>query len=261
MEAGGRLGGCPDTDQGPAVQPPRELPPTFAATRDALHQVAFFAMAPRRYAVTGRLGLQWTPGGFGTPPYATADGDEHVRVEGDRLVVQTGDDVHSQGITTVRDAARFVGVDYREQWFDDFHDPLDPADSDQPLAVDKAAGDALGAWFGFATAVLEALRETDGAQDVSTVQLWPEHFDPAMEMGDVDAGQRASYGASPGDADHPEPYLYVAAWGEIDRSDPFWNDHAFNGASIGHAKLAAADDPFAMALDFLRSGHDRPTAG
>jgi hypothetical protein len=73
-------------------------------------------------------------------------------------------------------------------------------------------------------------------------------------MGSYDAGQRASYGASPGDDGHPEPYLYVAAWGEIDRSDSFWNDEAFNGASLPYRDLLAAEDQRRAGLTFLRDG-------
>lgn len=86
-----------------------------------------------------------------------------------------------------------------------------------------------------------------------------EHFDPAFEMGSYEAGERASYGASPGDESHPEPYLYAAAWGDIDRSDPFWNDTTFNGASLSYQELLAADDQRGVALDFIRSGWERLT--
>ena len=75
-----------------------------------------------------------------------------------------------------------------------------------------------------------------------------------MELGDADAGQRASFGASPGDDTHPEPYLYVGAWGEIDRSQPFWNETAFNGASLGYAELLAVKDQRATALEFFLTG-------
>ncbi|MBW3667500.1 MAG: hypothetical protein KY394_07900, partial [Actinobacteria bacterium] len=93
------------------------------------------------------------------------------------------------------------------------------------------------------------------------VQLWPEHFDAATEMGDQEAGERASYGASPGDEDHPEPYIYVSAWGEIDRSDPYWNDEAFNGASLSYGELAEADDPVEKGLEFLLAGYRILTNG
>ena len=122
------------------------------------------------------------------------------------------------------------------------------------LELDQASMEFLGDWFGFGTALLEELRVSPGATHVGRVQLWPGHLDPAVEIGDQDAGQRATYGASPGDHAHDEPYLYVGAWGEVDRSDPFWNESNFNGASLPYSAIVEADDQFGVALDFLRSG-------
>ena len=241
-------------------RPLASLPEGFASTRDALHQVAFFALAPKRFAVTGKLGLRWTRGGFGTPFYATNGGDEQVRVERDLLVVQSGDEVRWIRPTNLAGACEFLAIAFREAWFDGFHDPPAPAAPDAPLHIDGEAADALADWFGFATAVLEQLRRTAGATDVGRVQLWPEHFDPAVELGDADAGHRASYGASPGDDAHAEPYLFVAAWGDIDRAEPYWNDATFNGASLSYQELLGADDPATAALDFLRRGHALLTA-
>ena len=56
-------------------------------------------------------------------------------------------------------------------------------------------------------------RRRTPTQPSSSSQLWPEHFDLACEIGDADAGTRANYGASPGDAAIPEPYLYVGPVG------------------------------------------------
>lgn len=223
-------------------------------TREALHQVAFFAVSPARYRADGRMGLGPTPGGFGTPEM----GDGSVaRVEGDTLVYEHKGDVATQKLATVRDAARFFGLDYQVDWFDgDFRDPPQAVDPDEPLPVDDNAARAVGDWFAFGFELLEKLA-THAVEDddVSTVQLWPEHFDAAVEMGSETGGKRASFGASPGDREHPEPYLYVAAWGEIDRSDGFWNDTAFNGSSLGHAELLAAQDPVELGLDFLLRGY------
>ncbi len=224
----------------------------FATTRAALHQLAFFAIAPKRFAVTGKLGLRYTSGGFGTPFFGH---DEQVRIERGVLVHQTADHLRSTPITTVAAAASFLGLEYRPDWFAGFHDPLHPVDPDEPLEVDADSATALGDWFGFATHVLELARRTPGATGVSRVQLWPEHLDPAFEMGPD--GHRASYGAAPGDAGHPEPYLYVAAWGTIDRTDPYWNDDTFNGASLAYADLLTADDPYQKATSFFQAGHDR----
>jgi hypothetical protein len=235
------------------------LPAGYDAGRRALHQVAFFVVAPPRYAATGKLGLRYIKGGFGTPFFARSGADEQVRIEADLIVHQEGDSVRAEPLTSLAAAAAFLGLEYRDVWFDNFHDPLAPAGADTPLSVDSAVTDAVGDWFGFGTHVLERARRTEGAEDVSRVQLWPEDFDPAFEMGSYERGARASYGASPGDDDHPEPYLYVAAWGEIDRADPYWNDSAFNGASLGYAELAAAPDPYARAIAFIEDGHRRLT--
>ncbi|MGI9602080.1 MAG: hypothetical protein ACR2QE_09360, partial [Acidimicrobiales bacterium] len=78
------------------------------------------------------------------------------------------------------------------------------------------------------------------------------HLDAAIEMGDTDAGRRATYGASAGDDAHPEPYLYVGPWGEIDADDPAWNDQHFTGASLPYDELCAAPDPRQLALQFSR---------
>ncbi len=231
------------------------LGPNHTETREALHQVAFFAIGPKRHAVNGKIGLRYTHRGFGTPFFG---GDEQVRVEGDQLVHQTSDEVRSTQITTVKTAAAFLGVPYVVDWFPGFHDPLKPVDPDTELSVDPQAGRAIGDWFGFATSVLEELRRTHGAADVSRVQLWPEHFDPAMEMGSADAGGRASYGASPGDGSSAEPYLYVAPWSGVpDESDSYWSAEGFGGALLSYSELLESDDQRQTALGFFREGWER----
>lgn len=239
------------------------LPPSFDATRDAVHQLAYFAVSPARYRATGKLGLRWTRGGLGTPFFSTPDGDVQVRLEGRHLVRQVGErTVDHATPTSVGAACAFLGIPYEATWFADFRDPLDPVGPDLELTLDDEALQALDDWFGFGTAVLEELRRTDGAADVTRVQLWPEHLDPAVELGRAEAEQRASYGASPGDADHEGPYLYVSPWfgRGTHAADEFWNDDGFGGASLSYADLLAADDQFATALAFFRRGHDLLTS-
>jgi hypothetical protein len=128
-------------------------------------------------------------------------------------------------------------------------------DPDRPLKVEDAPATALGEWFAFGFEILEELRgHGDASDEVSEVQLWPEHFDPAIEMGTE--GSKASFGASPGDRGHLEPYLYVSAWSEIDRENPYWNDRNFNGASLPFTALLEAEDQSQVAaLEFFLEGH------
>ena len=233
-----------------------KLPDAYDGTRQSLHQLAFFAVAPKRFDQTTKLALRYTHGGFGTPFFGD---EEQVRVEGDHLVYQQGQQVRSIPITTLQDACDFLNIPYRDVWFESFHDPLTPVGATTNLPLDPGVTDAIAEWFGFATSVLEEARRTARAAEVSRVQLWAEHFDLAFEMGSLEAGQRASYGASPGDDGHPEPYLYVAAWGEIDRSDPYWNDETFNGSSLSYRDLLGAKDQRPTALGFLRDGFTRLT--
>lgn len=175
-------------------------------------------------------------------------------MEGALLVHEGPRGIASQTITTVRAAAEFFGRDYEAVWFEDFHDPLSPIDPDTVLDVDDDASRVLGQWFEFGFSVLERLRDHGAEGDhPSEVQLWPEHFDPATELGDPDLGHRASFGASPGDGGHPMPYVYVAPWGAVD-DDPFWNDSQFKGASLGYDELSNTEDPEARALEFLLEG-------
>lgn len=228
------------------------LPTSFGTTRDALHQVAFFALSPARFHEVGRMGLMATPGGFGTPEF----NGRVARVEGTLLVHEQGGNTATRRISTIRDAAEFLGQEYEVDWFGEFHDPLKPADPDAYLSVDEGSALALGNWFEFGFGVLGELRGHGSEDDnVTEVQLWPEHFDPATEMGDHDLGRRASYGASPGDHAHPEPYLYVASWSGIDRSNTYWNDDAFNGGSLSFKELLASEDPWARGLEFLLEGY------
>jgi hypothetical protein len=192
------------------------LPPGFAATRTELHRIAEEVLKPARERVTGRFGLRALPGGFGTAPFGDV---MQVHVDGTDLVFRDG--------TAVR------------------REPIDH--------VDPEAAAALARWFAFGAGVLEELRaETPLEQHPTPPQLWPEHFDVAIELGTESGGFRAGYGASPGDEAHDEPYLYVAPWsarigGEL------WQAEGFSGAELGYAELLSAPDRRAAALDFFRA--------
>ena len=85
------------------------LPPSFAATRDALHRVAEKIVAPARKP-DNEIALTVTTGGFGTPPFEHDGRRLVVRVEGTELVIDT-DGVETRGdLTSLADAGRLVGA-------------------------------------------------------------------------------------------------------------------------------------------------------
>jgi hypothetical protein len=226
------------------------LPAAFPATRDALHRLAVYVVSPAQRLANGEIILRATTGGFETFEF---DG-RTIAVREDRLVV----DGRAHPITSLNAAAEAIGiapdVDQQEQF-----DVPPHGDLDAPLDVDPDAAHALGDWYEFATAVLDALRAEAGPRDDATiVRIWPEHFDAAIDMGDAEAGRRATYGASPGDRHHDEPYLYASPW--AGRIDDFFADPTFKGASLGHGELLYEKDPAAAALAFVREAARRVRA-
>lgn len=234
------------------MNPLRALPTDFGAQRDDLHRLAYSVVAEARREKTGRFGLRATPGGFGTPEF---DGDRRIRVERADLVVEHGDEVTRVEITTIAAAAAFLGVEPSTEAAE--HDSPPLGDTTAELNFDADTVTLLGAWYDLGTSVLTQLGDQPDAVDAGIVQLWPGHFDAAIEIGDGDAGKRATYGASPGDGDNPEPYLYVAAWNDVDGADDYWNAANFSGATLPYEAVRSAADPRAAALDFFEGGYSR----
>jgi len=223
------------------------LPATFASTRDALHRLAVYVVSPAQRMANGEIILRATTAGF-----ATFEFDGHrIAVSDDRLVV----DGLAHPITTLRGAAQAVGIE-ADTGQQELFDVPPHGDLDAPLDVDPEAAHVLGDWYEFATDVLEQLREeAEPADDVTAVRIWPEHFDAAIDMGDEAAGRRATYGASPGDRHHDEPYLYASPW--AGRIDGYFDDPQFKGASLLYSQLEREDHPEAAALAFLREARRR----
>ena len=69
------------------------------------------------------------------------------------------------------------------------------------------------------------------------------------------ADRRATFGASPGDAAVPEPYLYVLPWNVEGSPRALWNAESFRGAILPLGDLVAAPDQRAAALDFYHERH------
>ena len=223
--------------------------PTFAGTRLAAHRLAVYVVSPARRRATGRIGLRAGAGAV----YVTPEFDgQVVRLESGGLVRDRGGAREEAPVTTLDDAAAFLlggppDVEYAKEF-----DVPAPGDVGAPLGIDPAAAAQLGAWFRFGFGVLEAMRDEAG-EGAAEVQLWPEHFDAAV---DAPSGEgRITFGASPGDATSDEPYLYVLPPGPVERGET-WNATGFTGAALPLSAFVDAGDQRAAALDFLRSRRD-----
>ncbi|KAA9166378.1 hypothetical protein FPZ12_002105 [Amycolatopsis acidicola] len=194
----------------------------MSQTRRALHGVAELVLAGPQYRAAGTLRLRVTPGGFGTTR------DPRLMVVVDQLVAGERR-VPLDGTTCAHlhpDAGAPAGL------YDD-GSGLTP---DEKLSVDPAEARAIMAAFSDGDTALRLF-----SPDTEPV-LWPEHFDLASTVGEV------NYGVSPGDGYLPEPYAYVGP--HQPRQGEFWN------APFGAAAPLSELDGVEAILRFFRRGRD-----
>ena len=162
-------------------------------TRLALHAVAERVLSPLRVQATGNeIALCVRAGGFGTPDLP--QGGWAGFLDGDVVRVAADGSLTREPLRSLRQAARVVGL-------------ADPdALADDPLIVSDAAAQVLARTWADGEAALHGLLATLSAEDAgSDINLWPEHFDIAIDAGDATTGARATYGVSPGDAHASHP--------------------------------------------------------
>ena len=177
---------------------------SLVATRTSLHAVAEQVLAGDLHRRTGRIGLRRTAGGFGQPELLIDGRRWRLRLQLDRLVVLDGDVETWHPLTTLEAVAASAGTVAAPPV--GVYEPQTSLSAGDPLVVDPAAARRLAAVFAFGESVIEEFRARFAASGPSLLQLWPEHFDLACSASEV------NYGISPGDAGHPEPYLYVGPW-------------------------------------------------
>lgn len=218
---------------------------TLVSTRLALHSIAEHLLAGDLWRRTGKIGLRRTPGGFGQPE-TLHDGTRHrLRVDGTRLVVLDGDTERWEDLSSLVAAAAFA--DTRLGAPTDVFTPATVLRAEDTLAVDPAATSTVAGWFELVEVALEEVRRRHSDLGPTLVQLWPEHFDLAFSMSEV------NFGGSPGDEAHDEPYVYVGPWSPLEGTA--WNE------PWGMSLPATAVSGWSDAVDFFEAGLRATMAG
>lgn len=227
----------------------------LARTRNTLQRIAVHVLARARWAHTERFGLRVVPGGIATPAFGPDS--EVVRIAGALLVREMRVDGEARTVVrriegaSLRDLAAVAGVSL-DPAFSVGHDTPPLGDLDAPLVLSPANAEHLWAWFEIAARALDRFVLPVGAPSV--VQLWPEHFDVAIDT-DTASG-RANVGASAGDGYCSEPYVYVGPWGpERPGDSAFWN--APFGATLGESAVRSTGDALGAIGGFFGRGLDQ----
>lgn len=219
-------------------------PQTLVTTRKSLHALAEHLLAGDLWRRTGKMGLRVTPGGFGQPESTDGGERRRIRVDGTSIAVLQGDVERWHPATSSSALATFAGTELGPP--SGTYESATSLDGDAMLDIDPEAANRLAGWFALVADALEHVRREHAAEEPTIVQLWPEHFDVACTISEVNLG------GSPGDAEHPEPYLYVGPWSAVTGS--FWNEPW--GASISWRDVP--DE--ASAIAFLEDGLGLGTA-
>ena len=187
----------------------------LAVTRRSLHGVAELVLAGPQYLATGRLRLGVVAGGFATTliPRLRVDGCQVVGAE--RAAVTIGG-------RTPRALGSELGVTAGRP--EGAYDGGSGVDPDEPLDLDADLAEVI---LGVLMLGHEALVAFAAGE---TPVLWPEHFDVAIRVHDM------NFGVSPGDVFLAEPYAYVGV-ASPPAGDTFWN--APFGAAVPLRELSA----------------------
>jgi hypothetical protein len=194
-------------------------------TRRSLHGVAELLLAGPQHRATGRIELEVVAGGFATVagPALSVEGDA-LRTDSARLPLAG---------RTYAEVAAEAGLEAGEP-----AGVYSGGPGVRPEETITFAADALKSLLAAFSDGDRALREF--APDVTPV-LWPEHFDVAITLDEV------NYGVSPGDGYLGEPYAYVGPFEP--REGEFWN------APFGAARPLRALDGEITA--FFHAGRER----
>jgi hypothetical protein len=201
----------------------------LAVTRRSLHGVAELVLAGPQYRATGKLRLGVVPGGFATIL------TPRLRVDGSRVAGADGVTVAIGGRTPRALAVELGVAAGRPEGMYEGGSDVNP---DETLALHADQADVIIGALAVGHDALIAF-----AADESPV-LWPEHFDVAIRVHDM------NFGVSPGDGFIEEPYAYVGV-ASPPAGNVFWN--APFGAAV---PLSELPDALAVA-GFFTEGRER----
>jgi hypothetical protein len=182
----------------------------LAATRRSLHAVAELLLAGPSHRAVGTIRLEVAPHGFAT--HELAGDPRRLRVRGLDLVVEhaSGPDAVVPLRGTFAEVAANAGITAGRA--DGVYSDTSGLDVDDAIEVDADHALTIYDWFGAGDAALR--RFSAGIAGTAPV-LWPEHFDVAITVDEV------NYGVSAGDDSIDRPYAYVGPW--TSRTGAFWN--------------------------------------
>jgi hypothetical protein len=196
-------------------------------TRTGLHAVVEGVMAGPQHRTSGTIRLSVAPGSIETVA------DPRVRLTPTTLA-GPGGDASLLGATSQLALAAAVGVSPGAPV--DLYTDTSGVDVDEPLQVDAEAAAALMDWFAVGAAGLLTF-----APDERAV-LWPEHFDLAITVDEV------NYGVSPGDGFSAQPYAYVGPFAPVEGE--------FFDAPFGAARTWSQLPDAASIAAFFRQGQE-----
>jgi hypothetical protein len=196
----------------------------YARTRRSLHGLAELVLAGPRYRQGGSIKLRVQRDGIRTR-------DEPVVAVSGSSLVSADTRVDVDGLTFAQAAAR-VGLEASR--LDDVYGDGPQISPDEAIHLDPDGVRQVQHALALGD---QALRRFDEAADPI---LWPEHFDVAIDIGEV------TYGVSPGDGYVDRPYAYVSRPGRS--TGEFWN------APFGAARRLSELDGVEGIVAFFRQG-------
>lgn len=230
----------------------------YLATRRSLHGAAELLLAGPAYRTAERIRLEVESTGFRT---VVMDGPVrrlHVAVtpHGADLVVDPGSDEggvegpsahhHIPLEGTFADVARTAGIDAGVPA--DLYDDHADLGLEDEIELDAGAVRAIVDWFVAGDAALRELAAAAGNDEKPV--LWPEHFDVALSLDEV------NYGVSAGDATIAAPYAYVGPWQQ--RRGDFWNQTFGAARTLDELRAGGTDEELrANLLAFFDEGRRR----